>query len=101
MREFPENKGKCPVLDLSPPLFVENSKAVEIYLEARKAAEFREVMAGSSAIKTKVYVSPADVRALMDMFLVPKDEQSTVYRKVMLIQNTENQLSQARSIKRK
>lgn len=99
MRDVPQNKGKCPVLDLSPPLFVENSLAVEIYLEARKSAEFREVMAGSSATKTKVFVSAADVRALMDIYQVPKAEREITYRKVMLIQNIENDLSLVRSKK--
>ncbi len=100
MRDVPSNKGKCPVLDLSPPLFVENTDAVDLYFEARKSAQFREVMAGSSATKTKVFINAADLGALMDIWKVPKEDREITYRKVMLLQNTENSLSQARSIKK-
>lgn len=98
MRYQKGSDGKCAVLDKAPPLFVENCTAVNLYFEARKSAESREIKAGSSMYQSMLFIRAADLNALMSIMGVEEAERVKTYNKVMLLQNTANELSPVRSL---
>lgn len=85
------------MLDLSPPLFVENVLAVEIYMEAKKSGEVRDVRVGTSHTKTLMYLRPPDVAALMDIYGVAKEARPLLYEKIRSLQNVDHEMSPLRS----
>jgi hypothetical protein len=97
MRDLPGYGGKCAVLDSGPSLFVENVLAVDIFNAAKLSGEVRDIKLTSDTHKTLVYLKPADVEALMNIYGVPKQERIKMFVKVQALQGVDHEVAPPRS----
>ncbi len=87
MADLAGNNGECPVLDKSPPIFTSNKIVVDIFRQAEGSGARIE-----SNRKTYVYLRPADVGALLDMYDVNKDDRPDLIERLNTMQGIANEL---------